>query len=166
MAAQSKSELSAEEEQKRAEGAATVRMIGPLVFMIVCGGQLLNQSRPLLVNQITNGDATRTATLLARFAGLGGAAEFILNPIMGRLSDRFGRRPLLLLSPITCAALRALVFLVPGSTTVIMIERMLSSAVVTGFFSTMTAMLNDKLRMEDRTCTTDPHRCLWFIGRV
>jgi DHA1 family tetracycline resistance protein-like MFS transporter len=117
--------------------------------MIVCGGQLLNQSRPILVSGTTGGNAELTATTLARFAGLGGAAEFLLNPVMGRMSDRFGRRPLLMLSPITCAALRALVFALPASSNVIMCERMLSSAVVTGFFSTMTAMLNDKLAMED-----------------
>ena len=48
--------LSKEEQelQKKAEGAATVKMIGPLVFMIVCGGQLLNQSRPILVNSIVS----------------------------------------------------------------------------------------------------------------
>jgi DHA1 family tetracycline resistance protein-like MFS transporter len=87
--------------------------------------------------------------MLARFAGLGGSAEFLLNPVIGRMSDRFGRRPLLLLSPIMCALLRAGVFVFPGSSSMIMFERMLSSAVVTGFFSTMTAMLNDKLSMED-----------------
>ena len=40
-------------------------------------------------------------------------------------------------------------FAFPSSAGVIMAERMLSSAVVTGFFSTMRAMLNDKLSMED-----------------
>lgn len=124
-------------------------MIGPLVFMIVTGGQLLNQSRPMLVSSITNGNSKLTATLLSRYAAFGGVAEFILNPIIGRMSDRFGRRPLLMLSPVGCAVLRGLVFAFPGSTTMIMMERMLSSAVVTGFFSTMRAMLNDTLKMED-----------------
>ena len=142
--------LSAEEdEQRKKDAAATVRMIGPLVFMIVTGGQLLNQSRPMLVNAITGGDTIRSAAMLARFAGLGGAAEFLLNPVIGRMSDRFGRRPLLLTSPITCAVLRGAVFAFPHSASLIMFERMLSSAVVTGFFSTMRAMLNDKLSMEE-----------------
>jgi DHA1 family tetracycline resistance protein-like MFS transporter len=140
--------LEEEEEQKKRDGEATVRMIGPLVFMIVTGGQLLNQSRPLLVNSITQGNTMLTATMLSRFAALGGAAEFLLNPVIGRLSDRFGRRPMLLTSPITCAVLRGAVFAFPSSAEVIMVERMLSSAVVTGFFSTMRAMLNDKLSME------------------
>jgi DHA1 family tetracycline resistance protein-like MFS transporter len=144
MAGLSKEEQATKQQQ---EADKTVSVIGPLVFMIVTGGQLLNQSRPILVNALTGGDTVRTATLLARFAAFGGAAEFLLNPIIGRMSDRFGRRPLLLLSPITCALLRGLVFLSPTKG-VIMCERMLSSAVVTGFFSTMRAMLNDKLSME------------------
>ena len=60
------------------------------LLMIVTGGQLLNQSRPMLVNAITGGDTIRSAAMLARFAGLGGAAEFLLNPVIGRMSDRFG----------------------------------------------------------------------------
>lgn len=135
--------------QQKKDAADTVRMIGPLVFMIVTGGQLLNQSRPVLVNAITHGNTIVSANMLSQFAALGGAAEFLLNPVIGRMSDRFGRRPLLLTSPITCALLRGAVFAFPTSARVIMLERMLSSAVVTGFFSTMRAMLNDKLSMED-----------------
>ena len=101
------------------------------------------------MNAITGGDVMQTASMLSRYAALGGAAEFLLNPVIGRMSDRFGRRPMLLTSPVTCALLRGLVFAFPGSSTLIMIERMLSSAVVTGFFTTMRAMLNDKLSMED-----------------
>ena len=92
-------------QQKKKEAAATVRMIGPLVFMIVTGGQLLNQSRPILVNAINHGNTILSANMLSRFAALGGAAEFLLNPVIGRISDRFGRRPMLLTSPITCALL-------------------------------------------------------------
>jgi len=153
MPVQSKDVLAPEQEevdaQRRRDAAATVKMIGPLVFMIVTGGQLLNQSRPVLVKNMTKGDVMVAASMLARFGGLGGAAEFILNPIIGRASDRFGRRPLLLLSPITCTLLRGLVFLFPTSANMIMVERMLSSAVVTGFFATMGAMLNDKLNSEE-----------------
>jgi hypothetical protein len=47
------------EAARAADAAATVRMLGPLVFMIVTGGQLLNQSRPLLVNAIAGGNARR-----------------------------------------------------------------------------------------------------------
>jgi len=146
----SKEVLSAEQEEiRRQEAVSTVKMLGPLVFVIVLGGQLLNQSRPALVKAITKGDVMKAASMLATYGGLGGAAEFILNPIVGRMSDRFGRRPLLLLSPITCSLLRGLVFLFPGSWRMILVERMLSSPVVTGFFSTMRAMLNDKLNMEE-----------------
>lgn len=141
-------EKAAKDERYRKDAAATMATIGPLTFAIVTGGQLLNQSRPALVRRITN-DQSKAAVMLAAFAGYGGAAEFLLNPVIGRLSDCFGRRPLLLLSPICCSFLRAMVALFPANPRVIMCERMLSSAVVTGFFSTMRAMLNDKLQGKD-----------------
>lgn len=149
MTTQSKEPSPEEEAERRNDAARTVKMIGPLVFMIVTGGQLLNQSRPTLVKAITNGNTVKAGAMLASYSSLGGAAEFILNPVIGRMSDRFGRRPMLLLSPISCAILRFLVYAFPGNARMIMFERMLSSAVVTGFFSTMRAMLNDKLNMEE-----------------
>lgn len=154
MAPTSSKELTPEEEAERKErykrdAAATLAVVGPLTFAIVTGGQLLNQSRPMLVRKIVNDDLTKAAAMLATFASYGGILEFALNPVIGRLSDCFGRRPLLLLSPITCSILRGLVALFPSSPNLIMVERMLSSAVVTGFFSTMRAMLNDTLEGKD-----------------
>jgi len=102
------------------------------------------------VKDACNGNQLRAAKLLASFGGLAGATEFMLNPIIGRLSDRFGRRPLLLLSPVTCALLRGLVYVFPTSQRALKLERVLSSAVITGFFTTMRAMLNDKLQGPDR----------------
>lgn len=139
-----------EEERHKQEVAQSIRILGPLVFMTVLGGQLLGQSRVQLARSICAGDQLRAAKMLASFGGFAGVAEFLLNPILGRLSDRFGRRPILFLSPVTCAALRSLVLLFPSSRGAIMLERVLSSAVVTGFFSTMRAMLNDKLSGPER----------------
>ena len=86
---------------KAAATQRTIHSVGPLVLLLVAAGQLVNQSRPLLVQRIC-GSQTQAAAKMATFASLGGLSEFILNPLMGRLSDRFGRRPILM----SCAVLR------------------------------------------------------------
>ena len=147
------SKLSAEEEEEfnksRKEAMKFMAMIGPCVFMIVTGGQLLNQSRPLLVLDIYNKNAQNAAAKLAQLGSLGGVMEFAFNPLIGRLSDKFGRKPFLMLSPIVCCLLRLSVYLNPTNLTVITIERMFSVSVVTGFFTSMRAAINDKLSGKD-----------------
>ena len=86
------SKLSAEEEEEfnksRKEAMKFMAMMGPCVFMIVTGGQLLNQSRPLLVLDIYNKNAQSAAAKLAQLGSLG-VMEFAFNPLIGRLSDKF-----------------------------------------------------------------------------
>lgn len=129
---------------KAAATQRTIHSVGPLVLLLVAAGQLVNQSRPLLVQRIC-GSQTQAAAKMATFASLGGLSEFILNPLMGRLSDRFGRRPILMSCAVLLSAVRALVFAFPHTLRSILVERMLSSAVITAFFSTLRAMLNDQL---------------------
>ena len=139
------SKLSSKEEEEfnksRKEAMKFMAMMGPCVFMIVTGGQLLNQSRPLLVLDIYNKNAQSAAAKLAQLGSLGGVMEFAFNPLIGRLSDKFGRKPFLMLSPIVCCLLRLSVYLNPTNLTVITIERMFSVSVVTGFFTSMRAAI-------------------------
>jgi hypothetical protein len=51
--------------------------------------------------------------------------------------------------PKVCCVLRFLVYLNPKSINMILIERCLSTAVVTGFFTSMRASLNDRLSGEE-----------------
>jgi MFS family permease len=95
----SKDEVQAKEERRK-EMKNVINMLGPCVFLVVTGGQLLNQSRPSLVLDICNGNQREAAQQLARMGGIGGIMEFLFNPIIGRLSDKFGRKPFLMLSPI------------------------------------------------------------------
>jgi DHA1 family tetracycline resistance protein-like MFS transporter len=53
---------------------------------------------PDLVRRFTGGDAAAAAHYVGIFGLIFGLMQFIFSPIMGALSDRFGRRPVLLIS--------------------------------------------------------------------
>ena len=53
---------------------------------------------PRLIVQFEHGDMAKAATQTGVFAFVWAAMQFIFAPVMGALSDRFGRRPVVLLS--------------------------------------------------------------------
>ena len=53
---------------------------------------------PNLVKQFAGGDTSRAAQYSLIFAVTWGAMQFVFGPILGMMSDRFGRRPVLLIS--------------------------------------------------------------------
>src|ERR1700685_2471229 len=53
---------------------------------------------PRLIVSFENGDMAKAATQTGVFAFVWAAMQFIFAPVMGALSDRFGRRPVVLLS--------------------------------------------------------------------
>jgi DHA1 family tetracycline resistance protein-like MFS transporter len=53
---------------------------------------------PKLIIQFEHGDMSMAATRTGIFAFVWAAMQFVFSPVMGALSDRFGRRPVVLLS--------------------------------------------------------------------
>ncbi|MGL4490916.1 MAG: TCR/Tet family MFS transporter [Rhizobiaceae bacterium] len=53
---------------------------------------------PKLVQTLLGGDVLRTAELFGWFISIWALMQFIFSPVMGALSDRFGRRPVVLMS--------------------------------------------------------------------
>src|SRR6185503_1874030 len=53
---------------------------------------------PALLKQFTGGDTGSAAEWNTLFGVCGGAMGFFAGPVLGLLSDRFGRRPVLLVS--------------------------------------------------------------------
>jgi DHA1 family tetracycline resistance protein-like MFS transporter len=51
-----------------------------------------------LIQGFEGGSAAKAAGLIGIFGALGAVAQFVAAPILGALSDRFGRRPVLLIS--------------------------------------------------------------------
>src|SRR5512143_2769536 len=53
---------------------------------------------PRLVEAFMGGDSARAAVMFGIFGTTWAAMQFVCSPIQGALSDRFGRRPVVLLS--------------------------------------------------------------------
>src|ERR1700748_3501265 len=53
---------------------------------------------PRLIEGFLHGDTSSAAKMLGLFGTLFAAMQFFFSPILGSLSDRFGRRPIVLLS--------------------------------------------------------------------
>src|SRR5205085_7928954 len=61
-------------------------------------GVIIPAFAPLMQQQFTHGDAAAAARWMGVFSGVWALAQFVGAPVLGALSDRFGRRPVLLIS--------------------------------------------------------------------
>ena len=76
--------------------AVTFIFITVLLDMLALG--MIIPVLPPLIKTFRGGDTALAATTLAWFGTTWAAIQFVASPILGSLSDRFGRRPVILLS--------------------------------------------------------------------
>ncbi|MGI8907139.1 MAG: TCR/Tet family MFS transporter [Candidatus Sumerlaeaceae bacterium] len=71
---------------------------------------------PKLVLQFSNGNTENAAAIYGLFVTVWAAMQFVCSPVLGALSDRFGRRPVILLSNVGLGFDYILMALAPGFT--------------------------------------------------
>lgn len=113
------------------------------VFLDLLGAGILIPIIPYLVKQFRT-DATTVGVLSLSFS----AAQFLASPVLGVLSDRYGRRPVLLLS-ILGSALGYFLFAIANSLPLMFIARIIDGA-TGGNISTAQAYIADVTPPEDR----------------
>ena len=68
------------------------------VLMSVIGFGIIIPVMPELLEELTGRDAGASAALQGYLLGVYGFAQLVMSPVLGGLSDRFGRRPVILTS--------------------------------------------------------------------
>ena len=76
--------------------AATFIFLTVTLDMLAMG--MIAPVLPRLIEGFLNGDASSAARMLGLFGTVFAGIQFVFSPVLGSLSDRFGRRPVVLLS--------------------------------------------------------------------
>ena len=76
--------------------AATFIFLTVVLDMLAMG--MIAPVLPRLIAGFLHGDVSRAATMLGLFGTVFAGMQFFFSPVLGSLSDRFGRRPVVLLS--------------------------------------------------------------------
>lgn len=82
----------------RQNRSAAMAFIIVTLFLDVLGLGIIIPVLPQLVTNLVGGDASRGAEYFGLIASVFAAMQFLFSPVLGALSDRFGRRPILLVS--------------------------------------------------------------------
>src|SRR4029453_234012 len=77
---------------------AAVAFIFSIVLLDVIALGIVIPVLPKLVESMLGGDTPRAAELYGLFGTAWALMQFVCSPVLGALSDRFGRRPVLLIS--------------------------------------------------------------------
>lgn len=103
---------------------------------------------PSLVKQFTGGDQARAAIWVGIFGTLFYAIQFVFAPVQGALSDRYGRRPVILLS---CLGLGVdFVLMAVAHTLPLLLLARVFSGVFSASFTTANAYIADVTAPEKR----------------
>ena len=103
---------------------------------------------PNLLKSFTGGDTAQASEWNVLFAACGGAMSFMAGPVLGLLSDRFGRRPVLLISMFGLG-LDFLFMAFAPSLSWLFVGRLISGA-TSGLFSTANAYVADVTAPQNR----------------
>lgn len=111
--------------------ASTLGALNRHAFLNVAVVTMAIQADIQLVTDLYGGSVADTALFLSTTSGFVGLTEFLLNPTIGRLSDRFGRRFFLLIGCTYCTFGNAMVGLLSPSLPLIAVNRVLSWSLLT-----------------------------------
>ncbi|HAC91051.1 MAG TPA: tetracycline resistance MFS efflux pump [Planctomycetaceae bacterium] len=145
---------------------AALRFIFITVLLDVLSLALLIPVLPTLIEQeFLGGDTQRAAQITGVFGAVWALMQFLFSPVMGALSDRFGRRPVILISCFGLGLDYILMALAPNLWW-LFIGRMLSG-ITAASFSTAAAYVADVTTPDKRAASYGLYvGSAWGIGFV
>ncbi|MDX2142964.1 MAG: TCR/Tet family MFS transporter [Rhodospirillaceae bacterium] len=119
---------------------------------------------PSLLIELQGGDVAGAAAMLGLFGTVWAVMQFIASPVLGSLSDRFGRRPVILINMAALSLDYVLMALAPNVLW-LFIGRVLSGITTAGF-ATATAYIADITPPEDRAKRFGLVGAAWGFGFI
>ena len=127
---------------------AAVAFVLITVFLDVLAIGIVIPVLPKLVEQFRSGDTASAAMVFGAMSAAWALMQFVFSPILGALSDRFGRRPVILISNVGLGLDYILMALAPNLAW-LFVGRILSG-IAAATFSTATAYIADVTPAEKR----------------
>ena len=127
-------------------------------------GVIIPAFAPLMQQQFMHGDAVSAARWIGIFSTIWALAQFVGAPILGGLSDRFGRRPVLLISLFGLAFDYLLMALAP-TLGWLFLGRVLSGVTAAGM-AVASAYIADVTPPEKRASTFGLIGAAWGVGFI
>jgi multidrug resistance protein len=134
-------------------------VIFSIMLMDIIGISILSPVAPYIVRRYSN-----EALMVSMITVLYAAAQFFAAPLMGRLGDRYGRRPVLLVSLVGQAA-GYFIFGIGGALWVLFVAR-LAAGFTGGNLSTATAYIADVSKPGERTRNFTLIGIAWGLGLI
>jgi len=100
-------------------------------------------TRAPMVLAIKNGDIAATARSMGIMSSCAAIVELFVNPVLGRMSDQYGRRPFMMVAPLVNAFLHSMVALMPTNMTMMFVDRMISGSMIFAWAAPMQAAFSD-----------------------
>jgi DHA1 family tetracycline resistance protein-like MFS transporter len=144
---------------RKAPGAITIGLVFFILLMDVVGISLLYPVAPYIVGRYSD-DALSLSLLTAVYAG----AQFVAAPAMGKLGDRFGRRPVLVAS-LFGSSFGYFMFGIGGALWVLFLSRLVDG-ITAGNQSTAAAYIADISTPETQARNFALIGTAWGVGLV
>ena len=138
---------------------AALSLIFVIMLMDVIGITLLSPVAPYIVQKYSH-SALMVTMLTVLYAG----GQFIAAPLLGKLGDRYGRRPVLLVS-LFGQAIGYLVFGLAGALWILFLGRIIGG-ITGGNLSTASAYIADVSRPEERSKNFALIGMAWSVGLI
>jgi adenylate kinase len=122
-----------------------VNVIGSAFFLNVIQTTETMSANSTMMLQASSGDASKAARTMGMVSTIGALLEFLLNPLLGRLSDCYGRRVFVLLGSIGTTMMDLFVNLNPNSLSHLIARTILSTLFNTLIVTSVRAGLSDQI---------------------
>jgi len=130
-----------------------------IMLMDIIGLLVLSPVAPYLVRRYSN-----AALMVTMITVIYAAAQFFAAPLMGKLGDRYGRRPVLLVS-ILGQGIGYVIFGIGGGLWVLFLARLISG-ITGGNLSTASAYIADVSKPEERAKNFTLIGIAWALGLI